>query len=131
MSHLLPVLWVEDSAAIMAHDENGALVGFCIMDNWTDTSVQCHFYIGSWVVLRHQFLEVCFEYMFTVRDRKMIYGLVPGDNKLALHFNDHLGFTEKCRFEGAYGEGVDYVILELKKENCMFLEEGIEERLHG
>ena len=33
----------------------------------------------------------------------------------------HLGFTEKLRLEDAWADGVDYVVMELKKENCRYL----------
>lgn len=116
----LPILHVEDSGGILAL-RDGELVGGCVTDNWTETSVQCHFYIKDWTVLRHDFLETCFEYMFNTCNRRIIYGLVPGDNAKAIKFNSHMGFTEKCRFEGAFKDGVDYVIMELKKENCKHL----------
>ena len=47
--------------------------------------------------------------------------MVPGDNEKALKFNEHLGFTIKMRLEDAWDDGVDYVVMELKKENCPYL----------
>lgn len=92
------------------------------MDNWTQNSVQCHFLVTNPLVLKHSFLECCYHFMFIEHGVKFIYGLVPGNNEKALKFNAHMGFTVKTTLEGAYEEGVDYVLMELKRENCKFIE---------
>ena len=121
INEALPILHVEDTTGIVAVDVDDKPLAACVMDNWTANSVQCHLLILDSTVLRHGFLETCFDYIFNINGRKVVYGLVPGDNEKALKLNDHLGFTEKCRFEGAFEDGVDYVILELKRENCKYL----------
>ena len=116
----LPVAEVGDAEGVVAYDRGKLLAG-CVMDTWTDTSVQCHLLIRNPIALRHGFLEICFNYIFKARVKKLIYGFVPSDNVKALKFNKKLGFTEKCRLEGALKENVDCVIMELKKENCRYL----------
>ena len=119
---MLPVFRVEDTTGLMAIDmDTNTTVGFCIMDNFTNNSVQAHFFIAKTMVLKHGFLEACFDIMFNACGKKLIYGQVPSDNEKALKLNAHMGFTEKCRLTDAYADGVDYVILELKKENCKYL----------
>ena len=118
----LPILQVEDTTGIVAVDETtGEPMAACVMDNWTANSVQCHLLVLNTKVLKYKFLDTCFDYIFNINGRKIMYGLVPGNNTKALKLNEHLGFTEKCRFEDAFEDGVDYVILELKKENCKYL----------
>ena len=121
INNSLPILHVEDTTGIVAIDENNTPLAACVMDNWTANSVQCHLLVLDSKVLRHGFLETCFDYVFNINGRKVVYGLVPGNNEKALKLNEHMGFTEKCRFEGAFEDGVDYVILELKRENCKYL----------
>jgi hypothetical protein len=118
----LPILWVEDTCGLVcADEETGIPIAACVMDNWTDNSVQCHLLILRKAAIRGGFLHYCFDFIFNHKDKKYIYGLVPGDNTAALRLNKHLGFTEKCRMENAFKDGVDYVIMELKREACKHL----------
>ena len=97
-------------------------VGACVMDNWTQNSVQCHFLITSPMVLKHQFLDCCFDYMFNTVGVNRVYGLVPANNEKAVKFNTHMGFTINARLDEAYEVGCDYLIMEMRKENCPFLQ---------
>ncbi len=115
----LPVLRVEDTSGIMAiNEETNTTIGAVVFDNWTANSVQAHFIITDPMLLRHGFLEEVADYVFNVADRKYMYGMVPGNNDKALRLNKHLGFTEILRLPDAYADGIDYVVVELKKENC-------------
>ena len=112
----------EDTNGIMAIDsDKNATVGACVMDNWTANSVQCHFMLTDPLILKHQFLECCFDFMFNTCDVNKIYGLVPANNEKAVKFNTHLGFTIKSRLEEAFEDGVDYLLMELKREDCLHL----------
>jgi hypothetical protein len=112
----------EDTGGIMAIDtETNETVGACIMDNWTQNSVQCHFMIVNPIVLKHKFLECCFDVMFNACGVKYVYGLVPSNNEKAVKLNKHLGFTVKACMEEAFEVGVDYLLFELKRENCRFV----------
>ena len=116
------ILQVEDTSGIMAIDAaTKQTVGACILDNWTSNSVQAHFMVASSMVLRHGFLEECFDYIFNHSDKKFIYGFIPGDNEKALKLNRHTGFTELLRLPEAFKDGVDYVVMEMKRENCKYL----------
>lgn len=118
----IPILRVEDTCGIMAIDtDNNETVGACILDNWTANSVQAHFMCATPMLLKHGFIEECFDYLFNERELKYIYGMVPEDNVRALKLNKHMGFTEKMRLPDAWADGIDYVVMELKKENCKYL----------
>lgn len=107
---------VEDTSGIMAIDtETGNTVGACIFDNWTDNSVQTHFILGSPMVLRHGFLDVCYKFVFKAMRRRYMYGLVPGNNTKAIKLNRHMGWTVKTVLPEAYADGIDYLLMELKK----------------
>lgn len=119
----VPVLRVEDTTGIIAGDlDTDRIVGACVMDNWTANSVQCHFMLTSPLVLKHGFLECCFHAMFKHANVTRVYGLVPSNNEKAIKLNTHMGFVEKTRLEDAYDEGVDFILYELKRENCRFIE---------
>lgn len=112
-----------DTNGIMAVDKNtDKIVGACIMDNWTRNSVQCHFMVTSPLVLRHSFLECCFDFMFNTCGVNRVYGLVPANNEKAVKLNTHMGFTINSRLDEAFEPGVDYLIMELRRENCAFLQ---------
>ena len=118
------ILQVEDTTGIMAIDtDTNTTVGACIMDNWTANSVQAHFMITDPMVLRHGFIEECFDYIFNHAGRRYIYGFVPGNNEKALKLNAHMGFTEILRLPDAFTDGVDYVVMQLRREDCKYLPE--------
>lgn len=118
----VPILQVEDTSGIIAIDlDKNETVGACITDNWTRNSVQCHFMISSPMVLRHGFIEECFDFIFNHCDRRYIYGFVPSDNEKALKLNAHMGFTEILRLPEAFADGVDYVVMECTRANCKYL----------
>ena len=115
------ILRVEDTGGMVAvNQETGELLAACIWDNWTKNSVQCHFIVIDKAALKHGFVEEIADYIFNHQGKKFIYGMVPGDNEKALKINEHLGFTVKMRLEDAWADGVDYVVMELKKENCPY-----------
>ena len=112
-----------DTTGIMAVDtDTDEVVGATIMDNWTDNSVQCHFIIDKPMVLRHKFLNCVFNFMLVEMGVARIYGLVPGNNEKAVKINKHMGFTIKSRLEEAYAVGCDYLLMELKREHCTYID---------
>ena len=62
-----------------------------------------------------------FNYAFNIANRGVIIGCTPADNKKALKFNANMGFEEQTRIKDGYAEGVDFVITQLRKENCKFI----------
>ena len=129
--HIKP-LQVEDTSGIMAvNAETGATVGACVLDNWTFNSVQAHFAITSSMVLRHGFLQECVNYVFNVAGKRAMYGFVPGSNEKAIKLNTHMGFTEVFRIPEGFGEGVDYIAMQMLKEDCKVLPKTAQEKHHG
>jgi hypothetical protein len=112
----------EDTTGIVAVDlDTNQTIGACIMDNWTANSVQCHLMMTTPLLLRHQFLECCFDFMFNSMGVNRVYGLVPANIEKAVKLNTHMGFTVKARLEEAFEVGVDYLLMEMKRENCRFI----------
>jgi len=91
------------------------------MDNWTNNSVQMHLLVKSPLVLKYGFIEAAYDLVFNEIGVEYVYGMVPGDNERAVKLNEHMGFTEKIRLENGWAEGCDYIVMELKKENCRYL----------
>ncbi len=117
----LPLAVSTDMTGMIAYDtETAETVGAFVCQDWSPTSVQVHQYITRSMVLRHGFLEACADYIFTKAGRMKMYGLVPETNKNAISLNKKIGFTELVRMTDACDVGVDYVLMELKRENCPF-----------
>ena len=114
----VPVLAVEDSCGMMAVSGE-EYVGGVVFDNWTHTSVQAHFCIDSPIALKAGFFDACTDYVFEERGRRMIFASVPSQYEKALNFLPKVGFTEIFRLQDAFKEGIDCVIMELKKENVV------------
>ena len=112
----------EDTSGIMAVDlTTNKTVGAFMMDNWTPNSVQCHFMIANPMLLRHPFLSLCADYVYNHRGVNNVYALVPANNAKAVKLNLHMGFTIKTRLEEAFEIGVDYLLMEMKRDNCIFI----------
>lgn len=111
---------------IVALDENGIILACAVFDTWTYTSGQVHVAIENKAAIRYGFIEVCMGYFFNTCDRKVMIGLTPANNLKSLKFNRHLGFTELFRVKDGYDHGVDYVVQELRKEDCRWIIHGKE-----
>ena len=104
---------------IVATDDNKP-VAFFIAQEWTHTSAQVHQIILKSMVIRHGWFEEIADWMFNEANRIKIIGLVPSDKEKAVSMNQKLGFTELCRITDGYDHGIDYVVMELKREDCPY-----------
>lgn len=112
-----------DTGGIMAIDEEkNEPVGAVITESWTANSVQCHIIITNPLVLRHKFLECVANYVFVVRGVSRMYAFITSDNKKSVKLVKHIGFTLKATLEEAFNVGIDYLLMELKRENCKFID---------
>jgi L-amino acid N-acyltransferase YncA len=111
------------SKGIVALREDGTILAAAVFDSWTRTSGQVHVAIDNPLAIRHGFVHECMDYFFNFCDRRIMIGLTPSNNTKSLKFNKKLGFVEVFRIEDGFDEGVDYVIQELRKENCRWINE--------
>lgn len=116
-----PLTLVPDMTSILAYNpDTKETLACCVMDTWTETSCQVHFAIDNPFVIRHGFFEEVSKFVFDTAGRIAMYGLVPANNKKALSVDKKIGFREITRLKDAFKRGVDYVILELRREDCRF-----------
>lgn len=127
----LPLHWTDDTVGIIAVDKDGRRVAAAIFDSWTYNSVNVHQIIVQPWVLRHGWFQEIAKYVYITAGRRIMYGLVPSDNAKALKLNKNIGFEEICVLKDAVEDGVDMHVLELRKENCRFLVEEVEEEIDG
>lgn len=89
---------------------------------------------GHWI--DRQMLRVCFDYVFNHCKCVAVYGQVAANNERALRLDKHLGFREITRLANAVEDGVDLVILEMRREDCRWIKDrrvnhGIKEPAHA
>ena len=117
---LLSPIYCEDTKGIVA-EKDGEPVGVMLCDMWTHNSVQVHIGITDKMCLKHKMhYEFC-DWVFNVCDRQMMLGLVPSNNLQALKLDKHFGFKEVGRIPNAIKDGVDYVIMQLTKDECKYI----------
>jgi len=119
----LPLGLIDDTTGIIVVDRHGFYAAACIMDSWTNTGLCVHMIIKQPMVLRHGFLQRIADMAFVYAGKKVMIGMVPANNKKALKLDKHIGFKEIYRIRDGYDEGIDYVILELRREDCRWITE--------
>lgn len=101
----------------------GPIQAIAVFDSFTKNACNVHLAIDNPRVIKYGFLSEIARYLFVQRDRTRIFGLVPSTNRKALKLDTHIGFTEVTRIPNALAEGIDYVVLELRREDCRWLDQ--------
>ena len=116
---------VPDFCALEAVEEGRVLgmVGYC---EWAPNSVRLHVGIEGSVVVKH-LLGPAFAYPFEEVGVDLVIGITPAFTK-AVKFCKHLGFRETHRIKNGWCEGVDFIVFEMRREECRWL--GSRWRLH-
>lgn len=118
---VMPYALTEATRGIVAYNADTAeTLAIFVAEDWTQTAASVHQVILNSMVLRHGWFEEIAQYMFTEAGRKKLFAVVPDTHTKALRLNEKLGFTQVARLEDAVAEGIDYLVLELKRENCPF-----------
>tara|TARA_R110000787_G_scaffold151480_4_gene265308 strand:- start:1584 stop:2027 length:444 start_codon:yes stop_codon:yes gene_type:complete len=112
-----------DTKGIVALDDGGELVAACVFDTWAFNSCQIHIYIANPFVLKHGFAEEVFDYAFNTCGKGMVIGVTAADNAKALKFIKNIGLQEIFRISDGYKVGVDFVITQLRREDCKWVEQ--------
>ena len=120
VKRLVNPVYCEDTKGVVAEHDDGTLAGVVLLDMWTLNSVQMHIGVVDPMCLRRLHREVA-EYVFLTCNRKIMIGLTPSTNKKAIKLNKHFGFEEVHRVKDAVSDGVDIIVLELRRENCRYL----------
>ncbi len=67
------------------------------------------------------YLWACFRYPFVVCGCDRISGYVEESNAAARRFDEHLGFREEARLQGAAADGGDVILYVMRRQDCRFL----------
>lgn len=107
---------------IVALDDASVLVAACTFDSWAFNSCQIHIYIANPFVLKYEFAKEVFEYAFNTCGKGVVIGVTPADNAKALKFIKNIGLVELFRIPDGYKVGVDFVVTQLRKEDCRWIQ---------
>ena len=121
LKQVMPFSISENMNGLVAYDtESAKTLAILVAQEWTHTSCYVHQVILKTFVLRHGWIEEIAHWLFTEANRLKLYALVPHNNTAALSINEKIGFKEMIVLEDAYDKGVDFVLMELKAEDCPF-----------
>ena len=62
-----------------------------------------------------------FEYAFNTCGKGIVLGVTAADNLKALKFIKNIGLTEIFRIPDGYKHGVDFILTQLRKEDCRWI----------
>ena len=94
------------------------MVGYC---NTTKTAIQLHMAVDAPCVWR-KLLVPALAYPFLQADKRICLGVIPANNPKSIRFTQHVGFREVHRIRDGWDEGEDLVFLELRREECRYLD---------
>lgn len=122
------VLCPSDDLRFIAHGDSEGKIDAVVAFNGFTYRI-CSMHVcgdgGKWI--DRQLLRTVFDYVFDRCQCVAVYGHVASNNIEALRLDTHLGFKEVHRIKDAVDDGVDLVILEMRREQCRWLKD---RRLH-
>lgn len=111
----------DDLKGLIAFRGDTKLAAVVGLHDWTDTACWGHWIIEDPFVLRHGFFEAVCDYVFVQLARQKMFGKITAQNVRSLRLAEKVGFTEVARLKDGFKEGVDFIIVELTKDNCRYL----------
>lgn len=114
------VAFAENQKAIICETDDGEPVAVCVMEKWTRNSVWAHLAVQHPTALKNFPADVL-GYIFVTCDRKMLFVSVPSDNIKSLKLVEHLGFSVYQVIPDYYEDGIDCIVLLLRREDCRFI----------
>lgn len=109
-----------NARGLAAVDGSGRTRGVVGYDGWTQAAVHCHMAVDTPIAWR-ALLPEAFRYPLETCGRRLLIALVTADNARSLALARHFGFAETARIRGGWSDGVDLVLLELRKDDCRWL----------
>lgn len=121
--------WIETRAGccltsrakgMKAVDAAGCIRGMVAYDDFTPNSCVVHQAADTPIAWR-RLIPACFIYPFEQLGLALVVGTVPANNERALRMTRRLGFREAHRLKDAWAPGVDMVMHELRRADCVRL----------
>ena len=117
----MPFSASENQNGIVAYNaDTFETLAVLVAQEWTFNACFVHWVVLDKFVFKHGFIEEIANWLFTIANRKKLYALVQSDNKNSLSVCEKMGFREKVVLEEAVDDGIDFVLLEVKREDCPY-----------
>lgn len=121
--------WFRDTASpVLCHDTTGLvamqgkeILGGVAFDSWSHNSCLAHISIRDPRVTRRLIRAGC-DFVFHYADCGVMTGLTPANNERALRLNRGIGLLEVYRIREGYAKGIDYVLQEMRRKDCRWIE---------
>lgn len=105
------------ATAIKAVDASGRIRGMVACDCFTPNSCHVHMAVDTPIAWR-RLAPAVFIYLFLQLGLGVAVGLVRASNKASLGMARALGFRETHRIRDGWQPGEDFVVHELRREDC-------------
>lgn len=117
----MPYAMTEHTKGIVAYNaDTSETLAIFLAEDWTKTSVSVHQVILNSMVLRHRWFETIADFIYTQAGRKKMFAVVPDIHTKAISLNEKIGFHQVARLSDAVDDGIDYIIMEMSREDCNF-----------
>lgn len=103
-------------------EKDGRLVAGVLYEGFNGRNVWMHVAAepgGRWMT--REFLRYAFHYPFNEMGVERVSGYVEASNEQARRFDEHLGFVEEARLEGAASDGGDVILYRMWKKDCRYV----------
>ncbi len=113
--HTSPALCKDTTGLVAMRGDQ--IVGAVVFGGFSPNSCSVHIAIEDPRVVK-RLLQMSGEFVFLHAKRQVVLGMTPADNERALRLNSGVGFKEVHRIKDGYKKGVDFVLQELRQEDC-------------
>lgn len=111
-----------DTRGIIAFKGDKIAAAVAVHD-WTPNACFMHWIIEDPMAIRHGLFQKVADWIFNETGRGIIYGKITHTNSKSIRLAKHIGFEQIARLKDGFKEGVDFLVFEMKKENCRWLKD--------
>ncbi len=114
--------WTPNLRAIWAIDKHGKIHGAVGFDGWLGNAAQMHIALENPLALR-ALIRPAFDVIFNQAGKDIAMAVIPSHNERSLRMVTHAGFRVAYRLKDGWAPGDDMILLEMRREDCQWLEE--------
>lgn len=105
---------------IIAHDNEGRLMGGILFDGWTGNAVFGHIAVRNKMCLRPGgLIDEALRFVFKTCGLQYFLGMLPSDKVKAERLEKKIGFKEVFRLEDGFGPGEDLILMQLSYDDYL------------
>lgn len=115
-----------NAQGIACVDGDGTLGAVVLYDDWTPNAVTVHIYSASpKYMFNPRFIHEIFWFPYVYGTRSVLVGTIQADNEGSLKLAKALGFRETYRVTDGWSDGIDMVIVEMRRQDCRWLKNNL------